>query len=148
MYQHTAERTQLRPQKNANPLIGTWTYRSFFNDPDMAKDFNNLRLAAGKIVIQEADNGVFAGRFIYSDTYQLNLSGATSYGNPFTVRFQGVGDTSGSLNHIYDYTGYLIPAWPNGVNQRLAIVGTLVRTVTHGQSQAGVVGSWIAVKNN
>jgi hypothetical protein len=30
-----------------NPLAGSWTYRSFINDPDPSLPFNDLEFAAG-----------------------------------------------------------------------------------------------------
>jgi hypothetical protein len=49
---------------------------------------------------------------------------------------------------VYDYIGYLVPIWPNGVDQRAAIVGSVIRTVPHsnGQARAGYTASFIAVK--
>jgi hypothetical protein len=66
------------------------------------------------------------------------LSGGITYGNPFAVRFQGFGEIGGET-WVYDYTGYLVPPWPNGVDQRPAIVGSVIRTVPHsgGQAAAG-----------
>jgi hypothetical protein len=67
------------------------------------------------------------------------------------VRFQGVGIVSGE-KWIYDYEGYLVPDWPNGVDQVPAIVGSVIRTIPHSGSQpntvhpAGVVGSFYAVR--
>ena len=72
------------------------------------------------------------------------------------VRFQGKGVVNGE-EWIYDYEGYLVPAWPNGVQQVPAMVGSIVRTVPHSGSApkgggpppinpAGVVASWYAVK--
>ena len=52
---------------------------------------------------------------------------------------------------IYDYLGFVVPAWPNGQDQVPAIVGTIVRTIPHSGSApgtvapAGVTASWIAV---
>ena len=39
-----------------NPFVGTWTYRSLLNDPDVNKDFNKLEFGRGTIVIAEADS--------------------------------------------------------------------------------------------
>lgn len=88
--------------------------------------------------------------------WSLDLKGAREYGNPMHVRFQGKGVINGE-EWIYDYDGYLVPAWPNGVQQVPAIVGSIVRTVPHSGSPpkdggpapihpAGVVASWYAVK--
>ena len=64
-------------------------------------------------------------------------------------RFQGSG-TIGGEPWVYDYTGYLVPVWPHGVDQTDAIVGSVVRTVAHsnGQAEAGCVASFIAVRNS
>ena len=136
---------------NSNILVGTWTYRSFLNDPDLATQFNNLEFGRGNIEIEPAPMNEFKGR-IYDVGWQLDLKGSITYGNPFTVRFQGKGVVGGE-EWIYDYEGYVIRPWPNGINQRMAIVGTIVRTIPHssgtgGTAPAGVVCSWIAVKQN
>jgi hypothetical protein len=133
-----------------NPFHGTWTYRSFINDPDIAKDFNALEFGRGELEIEAFDPGSFRGRLSFGNTYQFKLAGASSFGNPFALRFQGVGDTADSQGQIYDYTGYLVPGWPNGVEQRAAIVGSVIRTVPHdgGRAPAGVVASWIALRRD
>jgi hypothetical protein len=83
--------------------------------------------------------------------WSLALKGARAYGNPMHARFQGVGVVNGE-KWIYDYQGYLVPDWPNGVDQIPAIVGSVIRTIPHSGSgpgtvnPAGVVGSFYAVK--
>lgn len=131
-----------------SPFIGTWTYRSFINDADISTAFNDLEFGRGELVIDPFMPGSFSGRLIFGDTYQFKLYGASAFGNPYVVRFQGTGDAVDSQGQIYDYTGYLIPIWPSGVDQRTAIIGTVVRTVPHdgGSAPAGVVASWIAMK--
>lgn len=131
-----------------DPFVGTWTYRSFINNADIAQDFNNLEFGRGDLVIEHFAPGSFHGRLIFGDTYQFRLVGSSSFGNPFTVRFQGVGDTADSQGQMYDYVGYLVPIWPNGVAQRSALVGSVIRTVPHdgGKAKAGVVASWIALQ--
>ena len=65
------------------------------------------------------------------------------------MRFQGRGATPGVEDLVYDYVGYLAPVWPNGVDQRPAIVGSIVRTEPHsGGAEPGFVASWIAVKRD
>ena len=84
-------------------------------------------------------------------SWSLTLKGARAYGNPMHARFQGVGQVKGE-QWIYDYEGYLVPDWPNGVDQIAAIVGSVIRTIPHSGSQpgtvnpAGVVASFYAVK--
>jgi hypothetical protein len=144
-----ADQRQQVPEGSDNPFIGTWTYRSFLRDPDITKPFNDLYFAAGELVIQASAFGVFRGRLSF-DKDGLALKGTISFGNPFEVRFQGVGDTEGTKAWVYDYLGFLSPAWPNGVDERPAIIGTIIRTVPHseGKAKAGVVASWIAVKQD
>ncbi len=133
-----------------NPFVGTWTYRSFLNDPDGSKAFNDLEFGEGTIVIEEAPSQALKGT-IGGSGWSLKLKGARSYGNPMHARFQGVGLVGGE-KWVYDYQGYLVPDWPNGVDQRPAIVGSVVRTIPHSGSEqgtvnpAGVVCSFYAVK--
>jgi hypothetical protein len=136
------------------PLAGTWTYRSFLNNPDPAKPFNDLQFAVAEVTIQEAEFGVLAGRLSFGDDY-LKLTGVITYGNPFALRFQGVGATPGTIEDghpwVYDYLGFVAPAWPNGLSDNPpAIVGTIVRTVPHsqGKAKAGFVASFIALRRD
>ena len=129
-------------------LAGTWTYRSFLADPNVATPFNNLEFGRGNITVVDAPVGTFKGR-IFGPGWALELSGSIGYGTPWSVRFQGKGNVGGS-QWIYDYIGWVVPAWPNGVDQRPAMVGSIVRTIPHpdgsgGTAPAGVVAQWIAV---
>jgi hypothetical protein len=129
-------------------LAGLWTYRSLQNDPDLSTPFNNLEFGRGNIEIKAAPMGVFKGR-IFGPGWELQLSGSINYGNPYTVRFQGRGVVGGE-EWVYDYIGYLSPPWPNGIDQRPALAGSIVRTIPHssgngGVAPAGVVCTWYAV---
>lgn len=133
---------------NIGSLAGKWTYRSFLNDPDLSTEFNALEFGLGTITIEQAPMGVLQGT-IGGPGWSLNLNGSINYGDPYCVRFQGCGLVNGE-EWIYDYIGYAIKPWPNGVNQVPAMTGSIVRTVPHasgsgGTSPAGVVCSWIAV---
>jgi hypothetical protein len=131
-----------------SPFAGIWTYRSFINNPDPKVAFNDLEFAVADLNIRDAGFGEFVGRLTFGAD-GLALKGTITYGNPFTVRFQGNGDSAGTKGWIYNYQGYLAPAWPDGVDQRAAIVGTIVRTVAHGAGNpAGFVASFIAVKRD
>jgi hypothetical protein len=133
---------------NIGSLAGKWTYRSFLSDPDLSTEFNNLEFGRGTITIEEAPMGVLQGN-IGGPGWSLDLNGSINYGDPYSVRFQGKGVVGGE-EWIYDYIGYAIKPWPNGVNQVPAMTGSLVRTIPHasgtgGVAPAGVVCSWIAV---
>jgi len=134
-------------------LLGTWTYRSFLSNPDLNADFDALEFGRGNIRIDDAPLQMFSG-LIFGPGWELKLKGAIAYGNPFNVRFQGVGIVGGA-QWIYDYSGFLVPDWPNGIDQRPALVGSIVRTIPHptgpnnkSTAPAGVVAQWIAVKQD
>jgi len=131
-----------------DPLIGRWTYRSLINDPDISKDFNSLEFGRGELLVEYVLPGLFIGRLVFSDTYQFRLQGALIPGFPAILRFQGVGDAPDSQDQVYDYLGFLVPPWPQGVDQRPAIVGSTIRTVAHdeGKARAGVVTTFVALK--
>lgn len=140
---------------STNPFVGRWSYRSFANDPDFhvrkdgSADFDAVEFGFGTLVIRESGPEVLGGK-IGGDGWSLSLQGSMSPGNPGQVRFQGRGVVGGS-EWVYDYIGWLVPTWPNGVQQRRALVGSVVRTVPHPGSgkgvvsPAGVVASWYAV---
>jgi len=133
---------------NIGSLAGKWTYRSFLSDPDLSTDFNSLEFGRGTITIKEAPLGVLQGT-IGGPGWSLDLNGSINHGDPYCVRFQGKGVIGGE-EWIYDYIGYVIKPWPNGINQVPAMTGSIVRTIPHssgtgGRSPAGVVCSWIAV---
>ncbi|MEL7020765.1 MAG: hypothetical protein AAGK47_04100, partial [Bacteroidota bacterium] len=84
--------------------------------------------------------------------WELQLTGSYNYGDPFTARFQGKGTVSGN-EWIYEYVGYMINPWQNGVDQVPAFVGSVIRQIDHPSSdgtihKAGVVASFYAVKKS
>jgi hypothetical protein len=136
-------------QTGVAALTGSWTYRSFLNNPTAGVAFNSLRFAEAELIIDPFELGSFTGRLMLGSAAEMALVGASSFGNPFTVRFQGRGVSEGIEDFVYDYVGYLVPVWPNGVNQVPAIVGSVVRTEPHaGGEEVGVVASFIAVKRD
>ena len=136
-----------------NPFVGKWAYRSWFNYPDLSTDLKKLQLGYGEIVIEDGPEMLLTGTIGYAaDHWSLNLRGSRNYGSPAQVRFQGKGVVNGN-EWIYDYIGWLVPAWPssNYVLDRPAIVGSVTRIIQHpnsegGISPAGVVASFYAVK--
>ena len=137
-----------------NPFVGTWTYRSFLNDPDLSKDSNVTQLLFGDGTLEiTAPSSETLGGTIGGQGWSLDLHGSIGYGSPSQVRFQGKGIVGGE-EWIYDYIGWLVPVWPNSNStlQRPAIVGSVVRTVPHSGSEpgtvnpAGVVAPFYAVR--
>jgi FtsP/CotA-like multicopper oxidase with cupredoxin domain/peroxiredoxin len=134
-----------------SPFVGSWSYRSFISDPNLSTPANDLVFGSGTLALTVPTPGHLSGT-LGGEGWSLTLKGGVNGGNPATIRFQGKG-TIGGEEWIYDYLGFLVPVWPNGENQRPAIVGTIVRTKAHsdgrgGIAPAGVVAQWIAVKQD
>jgi hypothetical protein len=135
-----------------NPFVGTWTYRSLINDPNVNTDFNKLEFGRGTLVFTAPSSTTLSGT-IGGPGWSLDLHGSFGYGSPAQVRFQGRGLVGGE-EWIYDYIGWLVPVWPNSNDtlQRAVIVGSVVRTIPHSGgkagtvSPAGVVASFYAVR--
>jgi len=126
-------------------LSGKWTYRSFISDPNLNTEPNNLLFGSGTMELSATAPDNLSGTLGGPD-WQLTLSGKVMVGTPVSIRFTGTGIIGGE-EWVYDYLGFAVPSWPNGVDQRPAIVGTIVRTKAHsgGTAKAGVVAQWIAV---
>jgi hypothetical protein len=146
-------------------LSGSWTYRSFHNN---STDVYQIPPTAhGRLILQEA---VFRLETPTSTTLQgaiewgtgvLDLNGTVRSGvggEPSSFEIVGTGrpgaDTS---DWEYRYQGHLTRHWPEGVNQRPALLGSVLRTKPHGDSPAwvshtggiatgGYVAPFIAVK--
>lgn len=135
-----------------NPFVGSWSYRSLLNDPDLAKPFNDLQFGKGTLKITSDAAGALGGT-IGGPGWSLDLHGSFGFGSPMQVRFQGKGKVGGN-EWVYDYIGWLVPVWPNSTAklQTPAIVGSVVRTIPHPGSEpgsvnpAGVVASFYAVR--
>ncbi len=130
-------------------LEGMWSYRSLNNDPNLSTSFNDLEFGQGTIRIDSSPLNEFSG-LIFGPGWELDLKGSINYGDPFCLRFQGKGVIGGN-EWIYNYVGYMVNPWINGINQVPAIVGSIVRVIPHpggdgGLHPAGVVASWYAVK--
>lgn len=133
-----------------NPFIGSWTYRSLLNKPDIQTEFNDLEFGRGTMVFTEPAPATIGGT-IGGPGWSLDLHGSYGFGAPMQIACQGKGIVGGE-EWIYAYIGWLIPAWPNSGNglQVPAIVGSVTRVIPHksgsgGTSPAGVVGSFYAV---
>jgi hypothetical protein len=136
-----------------NPFVGSWTYRSLLNDPDLQTAFNDLQFGLGTLAIAETATGALGGT-IGGPGWSLDLHGSFGFGSPGQVRFQGKGTVGGEL-WIYDYIGWLVPVWPSSTDEQQvpAFVGSVTRTIPHssgsgGTAPAGVVASFYAVRQS
>jgi hypothetical protein len=127
---------------------GKWTYRSYRNDPNISVDPNNLLFGRAEIEISESPDGQVNGTLGGQD-WSLELKGIATYTTAgASIKFQGVGEVGGET-WVYDYFGYLSPMWSTGLNQRRAILGSVIRTTPHsgGSAAAGYVASFLAVRH-
>jgi hypothetical protein len=128
------------PQK----FEGAWSYRSFRNNPDLAVEFNQLRFGAGTLALAAGANGSVTGT-IGGPGWSLAITGTATAGDPERIELEGRGVIE-KEEWVYAYRGYVVPAWPNGIDQRDAIVGSVIRVVPHGGNPAGFVASFYAVR--
>ena len=138
----------------SNPFAGTWTYRSFLNNPtlvgnDPAK-LESLLFAEATWAVKDTPPDVFDGELSFGPSNVMDLKGVVTTAHdrvPAHVHIVGRGRAGTSTEHLfYDYDGSLTEHWPNGVNQVSAITGSVIRVQPHDGESAGLVASFIAVK--
>jgi len=131
--------------QNPKNIIGKWLYRSFVNNPSPNDD--PQLFGQGELTFQSSDYSHLVGDFDFGKWGQMTVKGNVHFGNPFQLRFQARGvKGTGAEEWVYDYNAYYIPNWMEGIDQVPAIVGSVIRTESHGQAQAGVVASFIMLK--
>ena len=157
-------------------LPGKWTYRSYLNRADImvgadpgpavkaldpiygqgnaqtaSQALTALNLVFGEGVMsfdQPSGNNV-TGTFDMGGGYVLDLKGTmqTTAEGDISVELYGTGrPNTPTDNWEYDYQATTTPKWPNGVDQIPTLVGTVIRAKPHGTGKAGVVASFIAIK--
>jgi hypothetical protein len=131
----------------ASPFAGSWHYRSLINNPAPVADWNTLQFAEGDFTFTDAPVGQFAGSADFGGGLTMKFFGNSGLGSPMQVRFQGVGTGATNKDWDYDYIGFYVPQWPNGIKQVDAIVGSVVRSKPHGGNPAGVSASFIMLRN-
>jgi hypothetical protein len=157
-----------------NSLTGKWTYRSYLNradvivgdDPDPAvrnlvavfgqgSTANNaakalsLIFGEGVMTFDAPSSNTISGNFDMGGGYVLDLKGTiqTLSSGDMALEIFGTGRPgTPTANWEYDYRAFMTPKWPNGVNQIVALVGTVIRAKPHDGGPAGVVASFIAIK--
>ncbi|WP_081698650.1 hypothetical protein [Limimaricola cinnabarinus] len=126
-------------------VSGTWVYRSLLNDPDPSTVFNDLAFGLGQLNLA-LEGDILTGT-LGGSGWSLALTGAVKSGDPTHLRFQGRGEIGGET-WVYDYLCYSVPDWSHGIEQRDALVGSVIRTEPHsnGQAEAGFSASFYAVR--
>lgn len=137
-----------------NALSGNWTYRSFINNPIPVADDPNKALALifgeGQLRFTSAAGRIFKAVLDFGGDAAMDLYGTIVDGGgliPQVLQITGTGrEGTSTAKWVYQYQGYVVPDWAEGVNQVPAMVGTVIRTIPHGAGSAGVVASFVAVK--
>lgn len=137
----------------SSDLVGSWTYRSFRNDPtpvngDPQKALG-LFFAEAEFRFETISNITFKGVIDWRSG-GLDLSGEIRPGNadtPDAFAIVGVGRPgSQTEGWQYDYNGCVAYKWPAGIKQVPALVGTVIRAKPHNGAPAGYTASFIAVR--
>jgi hypothetical protein len=138
---------------DATWLAGKWTYRSYFNNPELIRrDCERaLRMIFAEAMLDlAAASPTNVAGVIDWGSGGLDLQGTVTPGTdavPMTVHIVGSGRPGTQTDGWqYDYHCHLAYAWANGVNQVPALVGSVIRAKPHGGAPAGVTASFIAVK--
>jgi hypothetical protein len=132
-------------------LVGSWLYRSFFNRPEpitTPQQALDLIFGEGEFDIAAAANGKIAGTLSFGPSAVLDVDGTyQELATTVSVRMTGRGRAgTQTAGWVYDYIGFAVPQWPDGVNQRRTIVGSVIRTVPHNNQPAGVTASFVMVR--
>ena len=134
-------------QFDAKYFIGNWTYRSLRNLP-MGTPFTNLKFAEAVMRFQRISGDSIFGVLDMGIGYALNLKGKLTTSNDattFYIQGDGVPNT-GTANWEYDYQGYVVPKWKNGVKQVDACTGSLIRAKPHDGAPAGETASFYMIR--
>lgn len=135
-------------------IAGRWTYRSYHNDPalvggDPAKALA-LIFGEGIFHLAVSAQGAISGPFDMGSGYLLDMTGSVlrPANAPVHIAMRGTGRAgTPTAGWIYDYQASAAPAWPQGVHQIEALVGTTIRAVPHNGEPAGVTASIIMVRS-
>lgn len=122
-----------------NDFAGSWTCRSFIDKPEIDAPADDVLFAAGALTLEAEGGSEMSGQISFGSMH-LTVSGTAKSGNPPTILFRATGvEGSSTAGWIYDFVGYRAQLWPKGVEQRPAIVGTVIRTVPHNAVGGGEV---------
>jgi hypothetical protein len=136
-------------------LQGDWTYRSFLNDPTPVGDDPNAALALifgeGALTIETAaPEAGFKATLSFGGDAVMDLDGTFEAGRgdePPVIRASGRGRAGSPIADFrYDYLFYPVPTWPDAIEQRPALVGTVVRAADHGTAKKGATASTVTVR--
>ena len=126
---------------------GNWTYRSLRNLP-INTPFGDLQFATATMRFNKHAGDSIFGVLDMGPGNALILKGKLTTSNGSTTFYiQGIGvPNSSTANWEYDYQGYVVPKWKNGIQQVDACVGSVIRAKPHGNAKAGETASFYMVR--
>lgn len=131
-------------------FVGTWVYRSLRNDKVLGTPFNDLRFGEGIIDFTKiAYDQILDSSLDMGGGYILDLRGEVVRDNGVitSLKWRGNGRKSSSTEGwIYDYHALPNYIWDEATDRSVILVGSVLRTVAHGSSPAGVTGTFYMVK--
>jgi hypothetical protein len=140
---------------NFYELTGTYTYRSFLNNPEPVDDFNKIAFAEGEMFLFVAPDGTVSGTLAFpadptADTKDfMDLTGQVLNWATGSVSLEGLGRAgTGTDAYDYKYQGNVSPTFADAVAERMTIAGTVMRAKPHGTAPSGVTASFVAVKRD
>ena len=134
-------------QLDSKYFNGNWTYRSLHNAPPNTP-FANLEFASAVMRFKNNSGDSIFGVLDMGTGYALKLRGKLTAGNgstTFYIEGHGVPNTN-TANWQYDYQGYVVPKWKNGIQQADACAGSVIRSKPHGNAKAGQTATFYLVR--
>jgi hypothetical protein len=158
-HSHALMQTTSAPVTANWGINGKWMYRSYLNLPNVVVNDDaqsaakalSLVFGEGVMTLRSPTPGTVVGTFDMGGGYVLDLSGTLSLTPSGRTLIHMVGPgrpNTPTAGWEYDYDGELTLKWPKGINQVPAITGSVFRAKPHGTSKAGVVASFIALKQS
>jgi hypothetical protein len=141
-------------------LIGYYTYRSFLDKVLPVNDFNNIKIDEAELFLTVQDDGTITGSLSFpaepgaSEKSFMDITGnVKNWASPINLEFKGQGRPNTAIfDFVYEYSCSVTNMWEEGIGQRLALTGTVLRSQDHGSgsqiAKAGLTASFVAVKRD
>jgi hypothetical protein len=142
-------------------LVGYYTYRSFIDIPLPVDDFNKIRSEESELFLIVLANGTVSGTLSFPadpgapQKEFMDITGVVkNWSSPLTIEFTGKGRPNTEIfDYVYEYSSSVAHSWEKGINQRLALIGTVLRAQDHHGSanqvaKAGETASFVSVKRD
>ncbi len=146
-------------------LTGSYSYRSFDNNPD--PEAADLSFFVANLELQQSESGELSGTLVgFAPNDEYEITGSVDYGDDQDGGSSYQGDSSGEWwdrrlifradvrgstpeneGKLYQWVGYFPGMWPEGINQIPTLVGSVLRAKRPDDpSLEGYVRAFTAVK--